>query len=189
MLKSILLRMLAVALAFGVGIGSGAIFGRRWEPPPIQEYQKIEPPITLKVESVMGDSSYPLPLIRYSLYNQSRNSIWVIGDAGRPFFGRQEWINNQWIDNWLCCIYPNSGQPIEITPNSSLVFDMAPDWRPLRQRIGIQIFWERPKLPVEGLREPPDFSDYPGFVIWTRPFRIQHQVTLEPPLDHISRKN
>lgn len=180
MLKSILLRMLVFTLAFVVGVGSEAIFEGFQGSETAQSYRIVDPPIRLKVESSVGEQPFPYPEVRASLCNQSPYSIWIFEEKGHPYFAMQEWADNQWGYLFSRCFLPDSAQPVEVKPNSSVTFIIPTNWRSVHQRVGIQIFWERPELPTDELLDRTWPAPASGHVIWTQPFTIQYYCGFPP---------
>ncbi|MBI4747460.1 MAG: hypothetical protein HY774_03185 [Acidobacteria bacterium] len=170
MLKSILLRMLAFALAFVVGTGHNVLPGNMWVSKPTQSHQMVKAPIKLTFEEVGTDKARPY--LKYTLSNNSPGTIWCRGSYYSPHYCMQKKENNQWID--IACVFPHLNQSFELKPNSTARLAVFAAWDQCPQRIGIEIFWSIP---------PEVNSDFfhrhipygQCWVIWSEPFKIQYQ--------------
>lgn len=181
MLKSILLRMLVFALAFGVGVGSNILAGKLWRLKPAQSHQIVEPLITFKFES-SHEVKYALRL-RYSLCNNSPNSIWYKELSNTPIWVTHYCENNQWTGNIGRCGTCMDESPWliyqELKPHSKVVVEIGPvplQELPLRVMYGVTIFWENPSDPLKIRNSITPYRPQ-GFTIWGQALEIKPTVT------------
>lgn len=184
MLISILFRVLVFVLAFGVGVGSEALFGGPQDLPNIQIFRPMDPPIMIKFEGMDFDQN-GRPFLCYSLCNNSSHSIWFYQVINTPDYHSQQWINNHWVSIRRRSCF--SAHFSELKPKSQFKFAASPNWYPQPQRIGIMIFWENPFQSIEKMRSTP-FPE-PNSWIWSAPFKIQYYQQLRSPVDQNSPKN
>ncbi len=178
MLKSILLRMLAFALAFVVGVGSQVIFGDTWRPPVPENQSRKRPPIRFEFTR-LGQGAEPLRMF-FLLSNNSPYSIWVYDSADFQEYSVQKWIKTGWADiPQRCGTRAVAAKLTELKPHSTFPVRISPFLFHGTYRIGAHVFVDDLERPVTSFagRLRPRRIPFPDehLIIWSEPFKIQYQ--------------
>lgn len=170
MLKSILLRMLVFTLAFGVGVGSEAIFDGVLKAPPSCQQQRVKLPLRLEFSHFGG--TVGSPRIGYSICNDTPHSIWFYKNTDSQEYSVQNLVKGHWTDiplRWCC---PESTELIEVKPGSRSAFEIYPFLSQGTHRIGIRVFLSNPSPQIKGgICRVPTMEE--GMIIWSAPFTLQ----------------